>query len=380
MKLKHVVLAIALTAGFVYYTSSSIHKMRPAPKSALADSPAQKSAEAGLGADERNNIEVYRESSPAVVNITTKTLSYDFFMNEYPSEGAGSGFLIDDEGHIVTNNHVVAGAKSVSVAVGKDSKRYTATVVGTDDHSDIAVLKIKTDKKLPFVKLGDSASLLVGQKVLAIGNPFGQFQNTLTTGVISSLGRTIRDQNNNELEDMIQTDAAINQGNSGGPLLNSHGEVVGINSAIIGQAYLGIGFAIPINHAKEIVTALLRDGHVARPWLGVQMVTINAQLAEALRLPADEGALVVQLVENSPADRAGVHGPDRMAILGFQQFPIGGDLIVAIDGKPVASREEVIRAIDHHKVGDELKLTVYRGSRKMDLTIKLTDRPVSTRA
>ena len=380
MKPKHVVLAIALTAGFVYYTSSAIHKNNHAPRLALADSPAQQRGEAGLGADERNNIEVYRDSSPAVVNITTKTLSYDFFMNEYPSEGAGSGFLIDEEGHIVTNNHVVAGAKSVTVVVGKESKRYTATVVGTDDHSDIAVLKIKPDKKLPFVKLGDSASLLVGQKVLAIGNPFGQFQNTLTTGVISSLGRTIRDQNNNEMEDMIQTDAAINHGNSGGPLLNSHGEVVGINSAIIGQAYLGIGFAIPVNHAKEIVDLLLRDGHVQRPWLGVQMVTINAQLAEALRLPAEEGALVVQLVANSPADAAGIHGPDRLAILGFQQFPIGGDFIVAVDGKPVTSREEVIRAIDHHKVGDEMKLTVYRGSRKVELTIKLRDRPVTSRA
>lgn len=390
MKLKHLLLAVAVTACFVYYTSSAIHRVMPnAPRLALADgasgSPAENAtalqrAEAGLGPDERNNIEVYRDSSPAVVNITTKTLSYDFFMNEYPSEGAGSGFLIDAEGHIVTNNHVVAGARSVSVAVGKDSKRYTATVVGTDDHSDIAVLQIKTDKKLPFIKLGDSASLLVGQKVLAIGNPFGQFQNTLTTGVISSLGRTIRDENNNEMEEMIQTDAAINHGNSGGPLLNSHGEVIGINSAIIGPAYLGIGFAIPVNRAKEIVSLLLRDGRVQRPWLGVQMVTVNGPLAEALELPAQEGALVVQLVANSPAEHGGVHGPDRMAMLGFQQFPIGGDFIVAIDGKPVATREDVIRVIDHHKVGDELKLTIYRKSRKMELTIKLTDRPVPTRA
>ncbi len=382
MKLKHLIIAAAILAGFVYYTSSTARRplpvFQPAPKSASADSSTStpQRGESSLGADERNNIDIYRDASPAVVNITTKTMSYDFFMNEYPSEGAGSGFLIDEAGHIVTNNHVVAGAKGVTVALGKDSKRYNATIVGTDPRSDIAVLQVKLDRKLPFVRLGDSNNLLVGQKVLAIGNPFGQFQNTLTTGVISSLGRTIRDQNNIEMEDMIQTDAAINHGNSGGPLLDSHGEVVGINSAIIGQAYLGIGFAIPINRAKEIANALLKDGHVARPWLGVQMWTVPPQVADALRLPVDEGALVVQLIENSPAEAAGLHGPDRMAVLGFQQIPVGGDLIVAADGQPVKSREDVIRAIDRHKVGDEMKLTVYRGSRKQDLTVHLRDAPV----
>jgi S1-C subfamily serine protease len=385
MKLRHLILAVAVTAAFVYYTTArlgahpaeALHLLgAPAPHSALAESAAAADRnEAGLGADERNNIEVYKDASPAVVNITTKSVSYDFFMNAYPVEGAGSGFLIDEEGHIVTNSHVIANSRGVQVAVGKDT--YTAQIIGQDARSDLAVLQIKATHKLPFVKLGDSGTLLVGQKVLAIGNPFGQFQNTLTTGVISSLGRTIRDEQGQELEDMIQTDAAINHGNSGGPLLNSHGEVIGINAAIIGQAYLGIGFAIPISHAKQIVAELLKDGHVLRPWLGVETWTIPGEVAEALKFPVQQGALVVKLQENSPADLGGLHGPDRTALYGFQQIPIGGDLIVAVDDKPVTQREEVIRAIDHHKVGDTMKLTVYRSTKKMDLNIKLEARPVA---
>src|SRR5580658_1503497 len=313
MKCRHLILAVALTAAFVYYTTAKLgaHSgqplrflSEPAPHSALAEAAADKN-ETGLGADERNNIEVYKDASPAVVNITTQAVSYDFFMNAYPVEGAGSGFLIDDEGHIVTNSHVIANSREVKVAVGKDATRYTAVIVGQDARSDLAVLKIKPDHKLPFVKLGDSATLLVGQKVLAIGNPFGQFSNTLTTGVISSLGRTIRDEQGQDMEDMIQSDAAINHGNSGGPLLNSHGEVIGINAAIIGQAYLGIGFAIPISSAKQIVSELLKEGHVQRPWLGVETWSIPDEVAEALKFPVHQGALVVKLNENSPADLGG---------------------------------------------------------------------------
>jgi S1-C subfamily serine protease len=382
MKLRHLIFAAALAAAFVYYTSGryrpalAVIERAPALAAAEAASP-QHANEAGLGADERNNIEVYRDASPAVVNITTKTLSYDFFMNAYPGEGSGSGFLIDGEGHVVTNHHVVAGSRGVTVAIGRDSTRYPAEVVGTDERGDLAVLKIKPGKKLPFVKLGDSASLQVGQKVLAIGNPFGQFQNTLTTGVVSSLGRTIRDQSGQEMEDMIQTDAAINHGNSGGPLLNSRGEVVGINSAIIGQAYLGIGFAIPINRAKQIVDELLKDGYVQRPWLGVETWTVPAEIAQALRLPVEEGAMVVRVVGSSPADLGGLRGAERVAVYGFQQIPVGGDLIVAIDGQPIKTREEVNRAIDHHKVDDVMRLTVYRGSKRMELKITLTAKPVS---
>jgi S1-C subfamily serine protease len=385
MKLRHLALAVAITAVFVYYTTSKLgarsgepwrFALSNAPKSASADSAADRNT-SGLGADEVNNIEVYKDASPAVVNITTQAVSYDFFMNAYPVEGAGSGFLIDDEGHIVTNSHVIANARGVKVAVGKDSTRYPAEIIGQDSRSDLAVLKIKVGRKLPFVKLGDSATLQVGQKVLAIGNPFGQFQNTLTTGVISSLGRTIRDEQGQEMEDMIQTDAAINHGNSGGPLLNSHGEVIGINAAIIGQAYLGIGFAIPISHAKQIVTELLKDGRVQRAWLGLETWTIPEDVAEALKFPVRQGALVVRMIENSPADVGGIRGPDRTAFYGFQQLPIGGDLIVAVDDKPITTREDVIRATEHHKVGETMKLTIYRSTRKMDLNIKLESRPVS---
>ncbi|SRR5579871_675511 len=392
MKIRHLVLAVAITAVFVYYTTSQLgvhahfggassapwrFAVDSAPRSAAANAAAVEKNEAALGVDERNSIDVYKDASPAVVNITTKAISYDFFMNPVPVEGAGSGFLIDDQGHIVTNSHVIANARGVQVTVVGGSKPLPAQIIGQDSRSDLAVLKINADRKLPFVKLGDSSALLVGQKVLAIGNPFGQFQNTLTTGVISSLGRTIRDEQGQEMEDMIQTDAAINHGNSGGPLLNSHGEVIGINAAIIGQAYLGIGFAIPISHARTIVDELLKEGHVQRPWLGVETWTIPQEVAEALKFPVHEGALIVRMVDNSPADLGGLHGPDRTAMYGFQQLPIGGDLIVALDDKPITSREEVNRAIDHHKVGDTMKVTIYRGTRKMDINIRLDARPVS---
>jgi S1-C subfamily serine protease len=386
MKPKHLLLGLALLAAFVYYTSGHlagrpVFSFAPAagPNTSLADAPtaAQKSNEAGLGSDERNNIDVYRDASAAVVNITTKTQSYDFFMNPIPSEGSGSGFLIDDEGHIVTNNHVIAGRQAkITVALAKDSTRYPARIIGTDDRGDLAVLKIDAKRKLPFVKLGDSAALLVGQKVLAIGNPFGQFQNTLTTGVISSLGRVIRDEQGQEMEDMIQTDAAINHGNSGGPLLSSRGEVVGINSAIIGQAYLGIGFAIPINRAKEIVGSLLKDGYVQRAWMGVDTWTVPAEIGEAMKLPITEGAMVVKVLPSSPAELAGLHPYDQVANYGFQQIPIGGDLIVAIDGQGVKTREDVIRAIDHHKVNDVMMVTIYRASKKMEIKVTLASRPV----
>jgi S1-C subfamily serine protease len=393
MKLRHFVLAAALAAGFVYFTSErrpyatgplpwdlQPREMPAAVKDvALAQSAAQSRAQSrdgGLSSDEQNNISIYKEAGPAVVNITSITLSYDFFLNPVPTEGAGSGFLIDAEGHIITNYHVIEGARRLEVAVGSDRNRYRATVVGSDQRSDLAVVSINTGRKLPFLKLGDSSGLQVGQKVLAIGNPFGQFQNTLTTGVVSSLGRTVRDRSGGELEDVIQTDAAINPGNSGGPLLNSRGEVIGINTAIIGPTNLGIGFAIPINHAKLVVADLLREGRVQRPWLGASMLTVFPDLAEQLQLPVREGVLVLETVPDAPAALAGLKGGQRMVVVGNYQVPAGGALLVAVDGQPVRAREEVVRIIERHRPGDTLKPTLYRGRAKMEVPVKLGARPV----
>jgi len=381
MRLRHFVLAAVLLAG-AYYVSPvrrpySAGRLPWEKDQASAAIPVTLAQSAGSN-DEQNNIQIYKQASPAVVNITTVTLSYDFFMNAVPAEGAGSGFLIDDLGHVITNNHVISGARQVQVAVGNDKQRYRATIVGADPRSDLAVLKIDAGRKLPFLKLGDSTGIQVGQKVLAIGNPFGQFQNTLTTGVVSSLGRTLRDRSGSELDDVIQTDAAINPGNSGGPLLNSRGEVIGINTAIIGQTYLGIGFAIPINRAKEIVGDLLREGRVVRPWLGVrQSWPLTAELAEALQLPVEEGLLILEVVSSSPADVAGLRGGQRMAIIGNYQVPVGGDVIVAFAGQPVRDLSDVRRVLDRHKPGETVKMSIYRGRQKMDVSVRLEPVPVS---
>ncbi|MBI1955161.1 MAG: trypsin-like peptidase domain-containing protein, partial [Acidobacteria bacterium] len=310
----------------------------PAAASTMVSSQAAAVAplpDTAASGDEQNNIGVYKAVSPTVVNITSTTIQYDFFFNVLPVQGSGSGFLIDDQGRIVTNYHVVSGARSIEVTLA-DQSRHAAKLVGRDRLSDLAVLQISDRKNLPFVKLGDSEHLQVGQKVLAIGNPFG-FQGTLTTGVISALGRNIRDEQGQLLEDLIQTDAAINPGNSGGPLLNSRGEVIGINTAIIGGTNVGVGFAIPVNTAKSIVADLLQEGRVKRGYLGVVGREVTPPLARLLNLPVSQGLLVFQLTRGGPADKAGIRPGEQLVLIGNEQFVIGGDLIVDIDGNPIAS-------------------------------------------
>jgi S1-C subfamily serine protease len=326
--------------------------------------------------DEQNNIEVYKAASPAVVNITTVTLAYDFFLNAVPVEsGAGSGFLIDADGDIVTNYHVISGARQVQVTMA-DKSRFKAQVVGADPRSDLAVVRVSAEKKLPYLQLGDSKNLQVGQKVLAIGNPFGQFQNTLTTGVVSSLGRSVRDPDSrNVLEDVIQTDAAINPGNSGGPLLDSHGRVIGINTAIVGPTNLGIGFAIPVNRIKLIVGDLLREGRVLRPYLGVATLPISKDLAGVLELPVDQGLLVVRVEPGSPADKAGIRGGGRAVIVGTWEIPVGGDIVVQLDGEQMIHSEDLLRRVENKRVGETVKVTVFRGSKRLDVSVQLQARP-----
>src|ERR1700726_823308 len=329
-----------------------------------------------LVGDEVINVKIYTQAAPAVANIVTRTLEYDVFMEPVPVEGAGSGFVIDPRGYILTNFHVVQGAQAISVTLG-DRSHYDAKFIGADERNDIAMVKIDPkDRKLPALTMGDSDSLQVGQHVLAIGNPFG-FQSTLTTGVVSALGRTVQTGQTTVIDGAIQTDAAINQGNSGGPLLNSHGEVIGINSAIYTPSgtTAGIGFAIPINSAKRIAHDLMTDGRVHQAFLGVQTISVAGQLAEALDLPAQEGLLVESATKGGPAAAAGIHGGDRVVRAGMQRIAIGGDLIVAVDGNKVASPFDLNIILNRKRPGDTVTLTIYRGGKKVEMPVKLGERP-----
>ena len=232
----------------------------------------------GYTADEQNNIDIYRSASEATVNITSRAFREDWFFQVYPVEGTGSGFIINSDGEILTNNHVVNGATQLTVTLA-DKKTYKARIIATDPRNDLALIKIDAGRKLPSLRLGDSDTLVVGQKVLAIGNPFG-FSGTLTTGIVSSLGRSIQTEESRQLEGMIQTDAAINPGNSGGPLLDSHGNVIGINTAIYGQqGNIGLGFAMPINRAKSMLEEFQQRGHISRlAPLGIQTIFISTAI------------------------------------------------------------------------------------------------------
>ncbi len=331
--------------------------------------------DAALTDDESINVRIYRQASSAVANILTKATEYDFFMDPVPVEGAGSGFVIDARGYILTNFHVVQEAQSIEVVLGDQSK-YPAKFIGADQRNDVALIQIDPKgKKLAVLSLGDSSTLQVGQKVLAIGNPFG-FQSTLTTGIVSALGRTVQTGQTTFIDEAIQTDAAINRGNSGGPLINSHGEVIGINSAIYTPSgtTAGIGFAIPINTAKVIANDLITDGRVHRAFLGVETLSVGGWLSEALDLPVKEGLLVEVATRGGPAAAAGIHGGDRVAQAGMRKIYIGGDVITALDGQKVAGQLDVNVILNRKRPGDSVNVTVYRGGKKMDIPVKLGER------
>lgn len=342
---------------------------------AAANPSSAAARDAALTEDEAVNVRIYRQASPAVANILTKATEYDFFMDPVPVEGAGSGFIIDSRGYILTNYHVVEGAQSIEVVLG-DQSRYAAKYIGADQRNDVALIKIEPKgKQLTVLKLGDSGGIQVGQKVLAIGNPFG-FESTLTTGVVSATGRTVQTSQSTFIEQAIQTDAAINRGNSGGPLIDTHGDVIGINSAIYTPSgtTAGIGFAIPINTAKSIANDLITSGRVHRAFLGVQTLSVSGGLAEALDLPVQEGLLVEVVTKGGPAAEAGIHGGDRIAEAGMRRFYIGGDVIVSIDGQKVNNDFDVNLVLNHHRPGDTVNVTLYRGRKKMDIPVKLGER------
>ncbi len=325
-------------------------------------------------AEEQNNIAIYKRVSPSVVNITSTSLAFDFFYGPVPQEGQGSGFIIDKEGHILTNYHVVANARQVEVTLA-NKKKYKAQIIGLDPSHDLAVIKVDAPNLHP-VTLGDSSQLQVGQKVYAIGNPFG-LNGTMTRGIVSSI-RSIRepgDEGGAFIDEAIQTDAAINPGNSGGPLLNSRGDVIGINTMIassVGQS-AGIGFAIPVNAAKAVINDLVVYGRVRRPSLGIRTLPIGPELADELGLPEDYGLLIMQVIPGGAADQAGLHGGSQRAYLGNTPIMVGGDLIVAINGERVEDAQDLAHVMNNLKAGDTVTVTVWRGKRKMDVKVTLQE-------
>jgi S1-C subfamily serine protease len=329
---------------------------------------------AALDPTEAQNVRIYKQASPAIANIVTRAVQYDFFFDAVPVEGAGSGFVIDTEGHILTNYHVVQGAETIEVTLG-DQSRYKAKYIGADTRNDIALIQIDpAGKKITALPLGDSRNLLVGQRVLAIGNPFG-FQSTLTTGVVSSLGRTVQTSESTFIDEAIQTDAAINRGNSGGPLLNSRGEVIGINSAIYAPTgtTAGIGFAIPINTARRAAEDLIARGRVRHATLGAEGRAIWPGLADALHLGVQQGILIERVVPGGPAAQAGVRGGTRSVLAGLQELRIGGDVLVAVNGKELVSQMDLNLLLNRAWPGDTVTLTIVRDGKKMDVPVKLGD-------
>jgi S1-C subfamily serine protease len=319
--------------------------------------------------EEQENISVYKKALPAVVNITSTAVAYDIFYGAVPQRGMGSGFVIDSEGHILTNYHVIESARQVEVTTS-DKKKYKAQIIGVDPPHDLAVIQIPS-KSVPQAEIGDSKNLIVGQKVFAIGNPFG-LSGTMTRGIISSI-RSLRGERG-FIDEAIQTDAAINPGNSGGPLLNSRGQVIGINSMILTggvEQSAGIGFAIPINTAKAVLDDLIHLGRARYPSLGVRTLPIGPQLADELGLAADSGLLVVQVVEGSAADRAGLRAGSERAYIGNTPINLGGDLIVAVDGEALTDQQELSHVMQKHRAGDTVTVTIYRGKKKMDVKVVL---------
>jgi S1-C subfamily serine protease len=367
-------LALVIAGAFFYFTTWRTNSAGSFHPTGWVSHPTnveitEAAGNEGLDSEEQNNILVYRKNIPSVVNVTSRSVAFDFFYGVVPQEGQGSGFVIDKDGHILTNYHVVADARQVEVTL-HNRKKYKATVIGTDAAHDLAVIQIKAPDLVPAV-MGDSRNLQVGQKVYAIGNPFG-LAGTMTRGIVSSI-RPVREPNGATIDEAIQTDAAINPGNSGGPLMNWHGEVIGINTMILSSVgqNSGVGFAIPINTAKAVLNDLMTLGRVRRPALGVRTIPINSELADEMGLPVDYGLLIVQVIPGGSADRAGLHGGNERAYLGSTPIMLGGDLIVAIDGENIEDEDTLAEMMNNHRAGDTVKVTIYRNKKKMDVTVPL---------
>jgi len=399
MKSRRVLLVLVVLAGFYYVTtrvSSTgalapwIHKSLglagPVPDAAMPG-PVTTATTSGPGGtfelteasaapaydvEEQQNIAVYKKALPSVVNITSTAVSFDFFYGAVPQQGQGSGFILDKQGHILTNNHVIDNAQRVEVTLS-DKHKYKATVVVADKNHDLALLQITAPDLVPAT-LSESRNLIVGQRVYAIGNPFG-LSGTMTRGIISAI-RSIHGPQGNPIEDAIQTDAAVNPGNSGGPLLNSRGEVIGITTLIANDGAnqsAGIGFAIPIDSAKQVLSDFEKYGRVRRPSLDIQVLPIGPEIAEQIGLPADYGVLIQRVFPGGAAEKAGLKGGTQKAYQGNMPVMLGGDLIVSIDGQDIASLQDLSAAINSHRAGEQVTMTVFRGRKKLELQVTLSD-------
>jgi S1-C subfamily serine protease len=317
--------------------------------------------------------EIYERAAPGVVQITSRSSD--------AASALGSGFVVDKAGHIVTNFHVVDGADEIRVSF---SNRDTvdAALAGTDPSTDLAVIEVETSAgALTPLPLGDSDKVRVGDQVVAIGNPFG-LDRTATAGIVSALQRFIQAPNDFTIDHVIQTDAPINHGNSGGPLLNAGGQVIGVNTKIetggvIGSGNVGIGFAVPSNTVKDVVAQILRTGRVDHAWLGIRGQEVDSDIAKTYNLPVESGVLVTSVYSGSAADKAGIQGGQTQVVVAGETYVLGGDIIVAIDGRQISSIEELRDAIAAHKPGERIKLGIYREAKKTSVTVTLGRQPAS---
>jgi putative serine protease PepD len=335
-------------------------------------------ADAGptLHQDESVTVNTIRRVSPAIVSVLTLSVSDDAYFDPVPRQGAGSGVVISRAGDILTNFHVIGGAQQMAVVFGDGKQRIPARLVGSDPVTDLAIIRItQVPTNLTVATLGNSSGLQVGQQAIAIGNPFG-LGKTVTTGVISAV-RDIRGDDGKVMRGMIQTDAAINQGNSGGALLDSQGQVIGINTMIFSPSggSVGIGFAIPIDRAKKLIPDLLTRGRVVRPWLGLDAFPVSEEIAEALRLPVRRGLIVSRVSPQGSLGRAGLKGGSKAVIIAGRTVLLGGDIVTAVDGQPVEDIESLSAAIDAHKVGESVILTIVRQGRIVRAKVLLSGPP-----
>jgi S1-C subfamily serine protease len=344
------------------------------PSSTTGPTPAPK-ATAVLSVND-----IYERAASGVVQITSRSRVADAFAPSTVPRALGSGFVVDKQGHILTNFHVVEGADEIRVSF---SNRDTveAELVGTDPSTDLALLQVDTSSSaLTPLMLGDSKDVRVGDDVVAIGNPFG-LDRTVTAGIVSALQRQIRAPNLFFIDHVIQTDAPINQGNSGGPLLNMQGQVIGVNTQIetgsIGTGNVGIGFAVPSNTVKDVLAQLLRTGRVDHAYLGISGQPVTADLADTYNLPVESGVLIEDVRAGTGADKAGIQDGETQVVVAGETYVLGGDIIVAFEGKPIASVEELSELISEHEPGDKIKLGIYRDAKRSSVTVTLGRRPSS---
>ena len=370
LALASALIAVGTMACFVNFGNG--FTVRETANVALAEDTPARISEPSTVSDEQNSIEVYRALSPGVAFITSTSYEEDYFGGMHEGKGSGSGSVIDNQGHILTNYHVVEGTQKLTVNLGGD-KVFPARVIGGDPDTDLAVIKIDPPASgLTVVPFSDSDRLVIGQKVLAIGNPFG-LDRTLTTGVISGLQRPIRGTNNRPIEGAIQTDASINPGNSGGPLLDKYGKMIGINAQIYSRTGTssGVGFAIPVNIAKRVVPQLIQYGEVRRPKLGANLYSVEQLRQQGLRLPVDKGLLVRSALSGGPADRAGIRGISQAS----DGEIVLGDVIIAIDGEKMSDLDDLYRYLDKKQIGDTVQVEVFRNNRALTVPLRLSPLP-----